>query len=119
MRVYEVARELDIEPPQLLQLLREMGSTARTEASSIDDTTVAKLRARLEREDFLRIEGIDGEAADALVGIIEELTVVEDAGGSETPAGQPTEAELAEAREVAAEILGLEPGGKSLADDRG
>ena len=50
MRVYEVARELDIEPPQLLQLLREMGSTARTEASSIDDTTVAKLRARLERE---------------------------------------------------------------------
>ena len=107
---YEMAdfplSELEIEPAVLAAL---SGAGYNTFLDIID----------LEREDFLRIEGIDGEAADALVGIIEELTVVEDAGGSETPAGQPTEAELAEAREVAAEILGLEPGGKSLADDRG
>ena len=62
MRVYEVARELDIEPQQLLHLLREMGSTARTEASNIDDTTVAKLRARLERERRL---GHTDKSADA------------------------------------------------------
>ena len=119
MRVYEVARELDIEPKQLLQMLREVGSTARTEASSVDDTTVAKLRARLEREDFLRVEGIDADAAGKLVGIIEELTVVEDGAGADNASGEPTAAELAEAREVAAEILGIEPGGASRTDDRG
>ena len=50
MRVYEVAREFDIDSKTLLQLLREMGVTARTEASGVDDATVAKLRARFERE---------------------------------------------------------------------
>jgi hypothetical protein len=65
----------------------------------------------LEREDLLKVEGIDGDAADALVGIIEELTVVEDSAAAEAASGQPTAKELEEAREVAAEILGLQPGG--------
>ena len=107
---YEMAdfplSELDIEPGVLAAL---SGAGYTTFLDIID----------LEREDFLRIEGIDAGAADALVGIIEELTVVEDTGSAETPSGQPTAAELAEAREVAAEILGLDPGGKSVADDRG
>ena len=50
MRVYEVAREFKIEPDKLMQLLRSMGATVRTEASAVDDVTVAKLRARFERE---------------------------------------------------------------------
>jgi translation initiation factor IF-2 len=50
MRVYEVAREFKVEAELLLQLFREMGVHARSEASTVDDVAVAKLRARLERE---------------------------------------------------------------------
>jgi translation initiation factor IF-2 len=50
MRVYEVAREFRVEPDLLLQIFREMGVQARSEASTVDDVAVAKLRARLERE---------------------------------------------------------------------
>lgn len=62
----------------------------------------------LERDEFLAIEGIDEESADRLVGIIEELTVV-DESGEEQAAGesdQPSEEDL----EDAAEILGLDSG---------
>ncbi|HUF13574.1 MAG TPA: transcription termination factor NusA [Longimicrobiales bacterium] len=99
---YEVAdfplSELDIDPAVLAAL---EGAGYSTFLDIID----------LEREDFLGIEGVEADAADKLVGIIEELTVVEDTSAAEPVAGQPTEAELKEAREVAAEILGLEPGG--------
>src|SRR5512146_3226272 len=50
MRVYEVAREFKIDPEKLTQLLRSMGVTVRSEATAVDDTVVAKLRARFERE---------------------------------------------------------------------
>lgn len=59
----------------------------------------------LEREDLLRVPGLDPEAVDEVLRVIEELTV-EDSGVEEAGEG-PTEDELAEAREVAAEILGL------------
>src|SRR5262245_22163757 len=50
MRVYEAAKEFQLEPEKLLQLLRSMGVAVRSEASAVDDSTVAKLRARFERE---------------------------------------------------------------------
>ena len=50
MRVYEVAREFKIDPEKLTQLLRGMGVPVRSEATTVDDATVAKLRARFERE---------------------------------------------------------------------
>src|SRR5688572_16949626 len=50
MRVYEVAKEFKIEPEKLMQLLRGMSVAVRSEASSVDDATVAKLRVRFERE---------------------------------------------------------------------
>src|SRR5262245_36145394 len=50
MRVYEAAKEFKLEPEKLLQLLRSMGVAVRSEASAVDDATVAKLRARFERE---------------------------------------------------------------------
>lgn len=64
----------------------------------------------LEREEFLAIEGIDEESADKLIAVIDELTVVDDVSEQESAdaSGQPTEEELEEAREMAAEILGLE-----------
>ncbi|MGD8277798.1 MAG: translation initiation factor IF-2 [Gemmatimonadota bacterium] len=50
MRVFEVAQEFKIEPEKLLQLLHAMGVRARSQASAVPDATIAKLRARFERE---------------------------------------------------------------------
>jgi translation initiation factor IF-2 len=50
MRVYEAAREFKVEPDKMLAILRGMGARVTSEASQVDDATVAKLRARLERE---------------------------------------------------------------------
>src|SRR5688572_21238927 len=50
MRLYEVAKEFRLETDKLMQLLRSMGVAVRSEAASVDDTVVSKLRARFERE---------------------------------------------------------------------
>ena len=70
MRVYEVAREFKIEPEKLMQLLRSMGVAVRSEAGSVDDVTVAKLRARFERE---RRAG-HGEAEEAIETVMEDAS---------------------------------------------
>ncbi|HEY8485521.1 MAG TPA: transcription termination factor NusA [Longimicrobiales bacterium] len=92
---YEVSdfplRELDL-PPATLAALESAGYD--TFFDIID----------LEREDLLRIPGIGPEEADEVLRVIDELTVEE---GEEGEADGPTPEELEEAREVAAEILGL------------
>lgn len=60
----------------------------------------------LERADLLRIPGIGSEEADEVIRVIDDLTV-EESTQEEVPSNGPTEEELAEAREVAAEILGI------------
>ncbi|NLG63784.1 MAG: transcription termination factor NusA [Candidatus Cloacimonetes bacterium] len=95
---YEVAdfpiRELDL-PVSTLAALEAAGYTSFLDI--ID----------LERDDLLRIPGISAEDADDVLRLIESLTV-EDAGEDTTPSdGGPSEEELAEAREFAADILGL------------
>ncbi|HEU5210244.1 MAG TPA: transcription termination factor NusA [Longimicrobiales bacterium] len=95
---YEVAdfpiRELDL-PVTTLAALEAAGYTSFLDI--ID----------LERDDLLRISGITAEDADDVLRLIESLTV-EDAGEESTQAeGGPSEEELAEAREFAADILGL------------
>jgi translation initiation factor IF-2 len=50
MRVFEVAREFKVDADKMLTILRGMGARVTSEASQVDDATVAKLRARLERE---------------------------------------------------------------------
>jgi transcription termination/antitermination protein NusA len=62
----------------------------------------------LEREDLLRVPGISAEQADSVLRLIESLTV-EDSAAEEPPTGLEglTEAELEEAKELAADILGL------------
>jgi translation initiation factor IF-2 len=50
MRVFEVAREFKVDAEKMLTILRGMGARVTSEASQVDDATVAKLRARLERE---------------------------------------------------------------------
>jgi translation initiation factor IF-2 len=72
MRVFEVAREFRIESDKLLQLLQGMGVRVRTEASAVDDATVAKLRARFERE---RRAG-HGDAEESLDAVIEQTQPV-------------------------------------------
>ncbi|MGH7577483.1 MAG: transcription termination factor NusA [Longimicrobiales bacterium] len=94
---YEVAdfplRELDLQ----LGTLAALETAGYTSFLDIID---------LEKEDLLRIPGIGADDADRVLSLIESLTV-EEGGAEETPAGGPTEAELAEAKELAADILGF------------
>ncbi len=93
---YEVAdfplSELEVEPATLAAL----ESAGYTTFFDIID---------FEREDFLAMEGVDEAAADRLVGIIDELTVVEEPATEESG---PTAEEMEEVRQVAAEILGVD-----------
>ncbi|MGH7483918.1 MAG: translation initiation factor IF-2 [Longimicrobiales bacterium] len=68
MRVFELAQELNVPAGTLVQLLRELGVSAKSEAAKVDDSTVAKIRARLERE---RRAGHD-DASEALEAAIED-----------------------------------------------
>ena len=65
MRVFEVSKEFKIPPDQLMTLLRGMGVQVRSEAASVDDSVVAKLRARFERE--RRHGHEEGEALEAVL----------------------------------------------------
>ena len=49
-KVKDLAVEFGIEPDQLLTLVREMGVTVRSVASALDDSQVAAIRVRWERE---------------------------------------------------------------------
>jgi len=104
---YDVAdfplSELDLSPATLAAL---EGAGYKTFLDIID----------LDRGDLLRIPGIDGEGADAVLRVIEDLTV-EDNSSDEAQASGPTAEELAEAREVAAEILGIPLGDTAGGDD--
>ena len=61
----------------------------------------------LEREDLLRVPGITEQDADDVLRLIESLTVEDGASEEPLPGGDATEEEIAEAREFAADILGL------------
>jgi N utilization substance protein A len=63
----------------------------------------------LDRDDLLRLPGMTPADADEVIRIIDELTV-EESAAEETEPGGPSAAELAEAREMAAEILGIPMG---------
>jgi N utilization substance protein A len=94
---YEVAdfplRELDL-PLGTLAALETAGYTSFLDI--ID----------LEKEDLLRIPGLTAEQAEEVVKLIESLTVED--SSSDDP-DSPSEQELAEARELAADILNLKP----------
>lgn len=114
MRVYEVAREFKISAERLITLLREVGVAVRSEASTVDDATVARLRARFERE---RREGHEtsAEVVDAVMADAQGTTrrrrrrrredepVIEAADSSASPVADAAEALAAEAAEGAAE----------------
>jgi transcription termination/antitermination protein NusA len=95
---YEVAdfplRELDL-PAATLAALEGAGYTSFLDI--ID----------LEREDLLRVAGVGPDEADEVLRLIESLTVEEGAPEEAEANDGPTAEELAEARELAADILGL------------
>jgi N utilization substance protein A len=97
---YEVAdfplRELDL-PLGTLAALETAGYTSFLDIIDLD------------KEDFLRVPGLSAEQAEQVVKLIESLTVEE--GASDDTAAGMSEADLAEARELAADILNLQPGG--------
>ncbi len=104
---YEVAdfplRELDL-PLGTLAALETAGYTSFLDI--ID----------LEKEDLLRVPGLSGEQAEQVLRLIESLTVEE--GTSEEAATGPSAADMAEARELAADILALKPGDDAMKDRR-
>src|SRR5690606_19089602 len=117
MRVYEVAREFAIEPEKMLQLLRGMGVRATSEASAVDDATIAKLRARMERERRAGHTDVE-ETLEAVVEDVQTTTTkrrrrkkedlpepaAEDSTASPmADAAEAIAAEAAEAEEIAAE----------------
>ncbi|HSJ14937.1 MAG TPA: translation initiation factor IF-2 [Longimicrobiales bacterium] len=99
MRVYEVAREFKVEPEKMLHLLRGMGVRATSEASTVDDATVAKLRARLERE---RRAG-HTEVEESLEAVMEEVqtTTTKRRRRKKSDLPEPEETELVGADETA------------------
>lgn len=110
---YEIAdfplRELDL-PIGTLAALESAGYTSFLDI--ID----------LEREDFLRVPMIGPEQADNLLQLIESLTVEEGATDENAaPAeGAPSDEELEEAKQLAADVLGLPmPDRKVRAEDAG
>ncbi len=72
MRVYEAAREFEIDADKLIQLLRGMGVRVASEASAVEDGVVAKLRAKFERE---RRVG-HGEADESIEVVMEQTQTV-------------------------------------------
>jgi len=114
MRVYEVAKELDVSADTLLQLLREMGIAVRNEASTVDDATVARLRARFERERRAGrdnvIDLVEAVREDAQSTTRrrrrrprEEEPAAQPADSTSSPTADAAEAIAAEAAEAAAE----------------
>jgi DNA-binding GntR family transcriptional regulator len=71
----------------------------------------------LEREDLLRVSGVGPEQADEVLRLIESLTVEE--GSAEEAASKASEEELAEVRELAADIMGIpRPGSAPAAEGK-
>src|SRR5512146_407379 len=118
MRVFEVAQEFKIGAEQLMTLLRGMGVQVRSEASAVEDSVVARLRARMERE---RRSGHSDES-EALEAVLEDAQVAgkrrrrkkedlppapepvpEDADSSADVVADAAEAMAAEAADLAAE----------------
>ncbi|MEJ2216351.1 MAG: translation initiation factor IF-2 [Gemmatimonadota bacterium] len=99
MRVYEVAKEFEVSAEALLQLLRELGVPARSEASQVDDATVAKLRARFERE---RRSG-RAEADEVLEAVMEDA---HSSTRRRRRRRKTEEVDEVEAAEEAAEVVG-------------
>jgi translation initiation factor IF-2 len=111
MRVYEVAREFKVDAEKMLTILRGMGARVTSEASQVDDATVARLRARLERE--RRAGHTDVE--ESLVAVVEDAQpagrrrrrrredIIEDAPGPgpESAAGLAADADAAVVAEAA------------------
>jgi transcription termination/antitermination protein NusA len=70
----------------------------------------------LDREDFLSIEGVEEEAADRLVAVIDELTV-EETDDAEAEAAAAAAAEMEDAKKVAAEMLGMDTAGDEAEEE--
>src|SRR5687767_11549089 len=68
MRVYEVAKELNVEAEALVHLLREMDVPVRSHMSQLGDEHVARLRTVMERERRLGHASTDS----AIVAAIED-----------------------------------------------
>ncbi|HEX9109663.1 MAG TPA: translation initiation factor IF-2 [Longimicrobiales bacterium] len=117
MRVFEVSKEFKIPADQLMTLLRGMGVQVRSEAATVEESVVSRLRARLERErrhGHEEIEAVEAVMEDAQAAGKRRRRKKEDlppapepveveADSSASPVADAAEALAAEAAEAAAE----------------
>src|SRR5690606_1743283 len=103
MRVYEVAKEFNVPAESLIQLLREMGVSVRSEASQVEDAVVARLRARFERERRAGLtnaeEVIEAVMEDALAGTRRRRRRRREEGAPEVTAADSSASATADAAE--------------------
>ncbi|HEX8906384.1 MAG TPA: translation initiation factor IF-2 N-terminal domain-containing protein, partial [Longimicrobiaceae bacterium] len=120
MRVFEVAKELNVPGEALVHLLREMDIPVRSHMSDISDEHVARVRTWIERERRLGHRDV-GEAVEAAIGEVasaprrrrrkrEDMPDEAEAGPAEAEAGSTAspmadaaDALQAEAAEAAAD----------------
>ena len=50
MRIYDLAKELQVQPKELLDLLQTIGVTGKVPSSSIEDTAARSLRQMIENK---------------------------------------------------------------------
>ena len=118
MRVFEVAKELNVPGEALVHLLREMDIPVRSHMSDISDEHVARVRTWIERERRLGHRDV-GEAVEAAIGEVasaprrrrrkredmpeDEAGAEAEAGSTASPTADAADALAAEAAEAAAE----------------
>ncbi|HEX6747173.1 MAG TPA: translation initiation factor IF-2 [Longimicrobium sp.] len=136
MRVFEVAKELNVPAEALVHLLREMDIPVRSHMSEISDEHVARVRTWIERERRLGHRDV-GEAVEAAIGEVASPPRRRRRKAEAAPEGEAAEAEstasptadaadalAAEAAEAAAErgaelvtVGGHEPTGATVIVD--
>ena len=128
MRVYELAKDLNMKPKALLEKISDMDIVVRSHASSLDDAEIAKIKSSLagnrkgdgvdtdgEKPTVIRKPKKRRESADETVPAAEAMIETEEAGVGETP---PSEAEtvVAAAASEADASASVPPEGDSRAE---
>ena len=98
MRVYELAKELQVQPKELLDLLSTIGVTGKVPSSSIEDTAARSLRQMVENKNNPEA----ARAAEAAAAPAAPAKFQNFRAGGHPPARRPAEVDT---REVSSEVI--------------
>ena len=103
LRVYEVAKDLDVESEHLIELLHQMDVRVRSHMSTVTEAQIARLHARLERERRGGSEAVAENPPTAVRRRRRRAPVAEPVDEPENEAAPEVEEEVDEPAEVVAE----------------